>query len=133
MSTNTTATEAEVDLATKAGVAAMARSAALAALDKQGRDAVIVDVGDVLAIVDYFVIVHGMSDRQVHAIVEEVERVLYDTYGVKPRLVEGGDALKWVLLDYGFLGVHVFDEETRRYYELERLWRDMPRLALTAD
>jgi len=48
--------------------------------------------------------------------------------GVKPRRIEGLDALHWVLMDYGSFVVHVFDEETRRYYDLERLWGDMPRL-----
>ena len=90
----------------------------------------VIDVGDVLAITDFFVITAGANDRQVRTIVEDVERVVAEHFGpgVKPRRIEGLDALHWVLMDYGSFVVHVFDEETRRYYDLERLWGDMPRL-----
>ena len=110
--------------------AALAAVAARAADDKLGRDTVVIDVGDVLAITDFFVITAGANDRQVRAIVEDVERVVAEHFGpgVKPRRIEGLDALRWVLMDYGSFVVHVFDEETRRYYDLERLWGDMPRL-----
>ncbi len=106
----------------------LAVTAAKAADDKLGRDTVILAVGDVLAITDYFVVTHGVSDRQVRTIVEDVERAMAETHGVKAVRVEGLDTLKWVLIDYGSFVVHVFDEETRRFYDLERLWRDVPRL-----
>jgi ribosome-associated protein len=104
----------------------LARTAARAADAKLGRDTVIIDVGDVLAITDLFVITSGNNDRQVRAIVEEVERQVGETFGIKPQRIEGVDTLTWVLLDYGSFVVHVFEEETRQFYELERLWRDMP-------
>ena len=110
--------------------AVLAAAAARAADDKLGRETVVLDVGDVLAITDFFVITSGANDRQVRTIVDEVERVVAQEFGpaAKPRRIEGLDALHWVLMDYGSFVVHVFDEETRRYYDLERLWRDMPRL-----
>jgi len=120
-----------VDIATRGpDPATLAARAARAADDKLGRDTVVIDVGDVLAITDYFVITSGANDRQVRAIVEDIERAVADEFGpdVKPRRIEGLDSLRWVLMDYGSFVVHVFDEETRQFYELERLWRDMPRL-----
>ena len=104
----------------------LARTAAQAADAKLGRDTVVIDVGDVLAITDLFVITSGNNDRQVRAIVEDIERQVGEMWGLKPRRIEGLDTLTWVLLDYGSFVVHVFDEETRQFYELERLWRDMP-------
>ena len=106
----------------------LARVAADAADDKLGQDTVVLDVGDVLAITDFFVVTHGSNDRQVKAIADEVERVLRERFGIKPVRTEGLDDLRWVLVDYGPIVVHVFDDETRRFYELERLWRDVPRL-----
>lgn len=108
--------------------AELAVAAARAASDKLATDIVILDVGDVLAITDYFVITAGSNDRQVRAIIEEVERHLGERHGVKPARVEGLDSLRWVLLDYGSFVVHVFDDETRQYYQLERLWKDVGRL-----
>jgi ribosome-associated protein len=107
----------------------LARIAARAADAKLGRDTVVIEVGEVLAITDYFVITSGANDRQVKAIVDEVELQLREQGGVKPSRVEGLDDRTWALLDYGTFVVHVFLEETRQFYELERLWRDVPRLA----
>ena len=106
----------------------LARAAADAADDKLGTDTVVLEVGDVLAITDYFVVTHGANDRQVKAIADEVERVVGERFGRKPVRIEGLDDLRWVLIDYGPIVVHVFEEDTRRFYELERLWRDVPRL-----
>ena len=113
--------------------AQLAQTAARAADAKLGRDTVVIDVGDVLAITDLFVITSGNNDRQVRAIVEDVERQVGETWGVKPRRIEGLDTLTWVLMDYGSFVVHVFDEETRQFYELERLWRDMPQVEWRPD
>lgn len=103
----------------------LAIAAARAAAEKQGRDVLILDVGALISILDCFVLVSGSTDRHVRAIVEAVERALGDL-GVKPLRREGEQALRWVLLDYGDIVVHVFDEEERAYYELERLWKDAP-------
>lgn len=102
--------------------------AARAADAKQGRATLVLDVGDVLAITDQFVITSAGNTRQVAAITEEIEEQITAEGGPKPRSVEGLDDLHWVLLDYGSFVVHVFLEETRSYYELERLWADVPRL-----
>jgi ribosome-associated protein len=107
----------------------LAIAAARAADDKLGRETVILEVGDVLAITDYFVITAGTNDRQVKAIVDEVEAQVGEAFGLKPLRVEGLDNMTWVLMDYGAFVVHVFAEETRAYYELERLWKDVPRVA----
>jgi len=106
-----------------------ARSAARAASVKGGEDTVIVDVGDVLAITDAFVITSGRNGRQVKTIAEEVETRLKADSGISPLRVEGLADSQWVLLDYGDLVVHVFLDETRAFYDLERLWSDAPRVA----
>ncbi len=106
-----------------------ARIAAQAADDKKGEDIVVLDVGDIMGIVDAFVIVHASNPRLVRTIVEEVKKQLLERAGVKPRSVEGIDDMSWVLLDYGDLIVHVFRAETREFYGLERLWADAPRIA----
>jgi ribosome-associated protein len=106
--------------------------AAQAALEKKGTDPVILDVGDVLSITDHFVIVSGANTRQVRTIAEEIEKQITDADGPKPLRTEGLDDLRWVLLDYGAFVVHVFLQEAREYYELERLWSDVPRIDFQA-
>jgi ribosome-associated protein len=103
--------------------------AASAASSKKAIDPVVLEVGDVLAITDYFVITSGSNSRQVRTIAEEVERQISEAGGPKPLRTEGLDDLRWVLLDYGDFVVHVFLDEARHYYELERLWSDVPRVA----
>ena len=102
--------------------------AARAADDKQGSDIVALDVGGVLAIVDWFVITSAGNARQVRTIAEEVEEQVKRQSGDGPLRVEGMDDARWVLLDFGDVVVHVFLEEVRAFYELERLWSDVPRL-----
>ena len=114
-------------------VAQWAVTAARAADDKQGRDTVILEVGQVLSITDYFVITSAGNDRLVKTIAENVEERVGAGGGPKPLRSEGFDDLRWVLLDYGEFVVHVFLDETRDYYELERLWSDVPRLAWQDD
>jgi ribosome-associated protein len=108
----------------------LAAAAARAADEKLGRDTVVIDVGEVLAITDFFVITSAANERQVRAVVDDIERRVAETFGpeAKPKRIEGLDALRWVLMDYGSFVVHVFEEETRQFYDLERLWRDMARL-----
>ena len=105
-----------------------ARTAARAASAKGGEDTVIIEVGLVLAITDAFVITSGRNTRQVRTIAEEVEARLKVDGEIKPLRVEGLSDSHWVLLDYGDLVVHVFLDETRAYYDLERLWSDAPRV-----
>jgi ribosome-associated protein len=106
-----------------------ARTAARAASAKGGDETVIIEVGAVLAITDAFVISSGRNTRQVRTIAEEVEAKLKAEGGISPLRVEGLGDSQWVLLDYGDLVIHVFLDETRAFYDLERLWSDAPRVA----
>lgn len=106
-----------------------ARTAAQAASAKGGEETVIIEVGAVLAITDAFVITSGRNTRQVKTIAEEVEARLKADGGIAPLRVEGLGDSQWVLLDYGDLVIHVFLDETRAFYDLERLWSDAPRVA----
>jgi ribosome-associated protein len=89
---------------------------------------VVVDVGDVMAVTDMFVITSGSSQRQVKAIVDEVEKRIAEAGGPRPLRVEGLQTLEWALLDYGPFVVHVFATEQRSFYQLDRLWGDRPRV-----
>ena len=102
--------------------------AAAAASAKKGEDIVALDVGDILSITDAFVITSASNSRHVRTIVDEIERAMKEHASVPPTSVEGLDDATWVLLDYGDIVVHVFLDETRAYYELERLWADAPRV-----
>lgn len=86
-----------------------------------------------LSITEYFVITSAGNARLVKAIVEEVERVVKERHRLSPLRVEGLSDAQWVLMDYGDFVVHVFLDEVRRYYDLERLWSDVPKIPFTAD
>jgi ribosome-associated protein len=103
----------------------LAVAAARAAAEKQGARIVVLDMRDLIVITDYFVITSASSDRQVRTIVEEIQKAL-KAQGVKAVRREGEVEARWVLLDFVDVVVHVFDEEQREYYDLERLWRDAP-------
>ena len=102
--------------------------AAKAALSKKGEGTVVMEVGEILAITDAFVVTSGDNVRQVRAIAEEVERKVGEAGGPKPLRIEGLADARWVLMDYGDFVVHVFLDEARDFYRLERLWSDAPRL-----
>jgi len=108
--------------------AALAVVAARAADDKLAVNTLIVDVAEVLAITDYFLITAGANPRQVRAIAKNIEEQVMRSGGPKPLRREGDDTFEWVLLDFGPIICHVFDEDHRIYYELERLYRDRPHL-----
>jgi ribosome-associated protein len=101
-----------------------------AAAEKKGVGAVVLDLREVASFTDFFVIVGGTNARQVQAIADGVEDGLRRGHGRKPARVEGYKSAEWVLLDYGDFILHVFDEKARRFYDLERLWRDAARVAL---
>ena len=103
----------------------LALVAANAAADKLATDIVLIDVSERLAITDVFVIATGSNERQVEAIVDEVEEKLR-LAGVKPLRREGRRDGRWVLLDYAEIVVHVQHAEERIFYSLERLWKDCP-------
>ena len=107
------------------------RQAAVAADEKLGKDTVLLDVGALVGITDVFVITSGSNYRQVRAIVEEIQEQMLLLDGPKPQTIEGKEVQEgsiWVLMDYGGFIVHVFDDETRALYDLERLWNDCPRI-----
>jgi ribosome-associated protein len=110
----------------------LAEIAANAAADKLATDIVLIDVSDRLAITDIFVIATGNNERQVEAIVDEVEEKLRHA-GAKPVRREGRRDGRWVLLDYLDVVVHVQHAEERVFYALERLWKDCPFLPFTPD
>ena len=105
-----------------------ARLAAAVADDKRGLDTVILDVGDVLAICELFVVTSAPNTRLVRTIADEIETRIREAGGGSPLRVEGLRDLQWVLVDYGDIVIHVFLEETRRFYDIERLYRDVPRV-----
>jgi len=106
--------------------------AARAASDKQASDLLAFDVSEQLAITDAFLLASATNDRQVKAIVDEVEDKLREV-GAKAIRREGQREGRWVLLDYGEIVIHVQHDEERAFYALERLWRDCPVIPLPAD
>jgi ribosome-associated protein len=106
----------------------LAIAAARAAASKNARDILILDVSELIVITDYFVIASGGSDRQVKTVAEEIERSVA-SLGVKPVRREGEREGHWVLLDFVDFVAHVFRDQEREYYGLERLWRDAPAVA----
>jgi ribosome-associated protein len=113
-----------------AGQAALllAKTAARAADDKKAEHTLVLAVGEVLAITDYFVITSAGNRRQVRSVVDAVEESVRTTLGRSPIRSEGVSEQQWVLLDYGDVVVHVFAEDIRAYYEIERLYRDVARV-----
>jgi ribosome-associated protein len=110
----------------------LVHTAARAASDKLAQHIIAFDVSDQLAITDAFLLASATNDRQVKAIVDEIEDKMRDL-GEKPIRREGERDGRWVLIDYGDVVVHVQHEEERQFYALERLWRDCPLIALPAD
>lgn len=101
------------------------RAAVAAAEDRKALDLKVLHLQQVSDFTDYFLICSGSSERQVQAIADAVQERLREIR-VRPLHVEGYNRAQWVLIDYGDLVVHVFQEEPRRYYALERLWGDAP-------
>ncbi|WP_116996240.1 ribosome silencing factor [Desertimonas flava] len=118
---------------TDAGALEAAIVAARSADEKQGRNIVVLDVGDVLAITEYFVVVDAPNRRLVRTIVDAVEESVRSATGRSPIRVEGLNEQQWVLMDYGDVVVHVFLDEVRRFYEIERLYRDVGKVDWSDD
>jgi len=110
----------------------LARAAAAAALDKKAEQVIAIDVSGQLALTDVFVIASATNERQVGAIVDEIEDRVRAA-GAKPLRREGGREDRWVLIDFGDIVVHVQHQEERAFYQLERLWRDCPAIDLLID
>jgi ribosome-associated protein len=102
------------------------RVAVHAAVDKKAMDLDVLAVAELTSIADYFIVCSATSERQAQAIADHVTEKLRDELHVRPMLIEGTTPGRWILLDFGDFIVHVFTEETRRFYGLERLWGDAP-------
>jgi ribosome-associated protein len=109
------------------------RAAVHAAGEKKALDVVVLDLREVASFTDFFIITSGTNVRQVQAIADAVQEYLRKELRVKPARVEGYNSAEWVLLDYGDFVLHVFEEKARRFYDLERLWRDAARIALSGE
>jgi ribosome-associated protein len=105
----------------------IAQQAAEAADSKKAFDILILDLRDLTSVADYFVLCSGGSTTQVGAITDGIGSALARE-GVHPGHIEGAAASTWVLMDYGDVVIHIFEEQTRAYYCLERLWGDAPRV-----
>ncbi len=103
-------------------------AAARAAFDQGATDVLVLQVGDVLAITDYFVIASASNPRLVRSVVQECEDAVAKAGGPRAIRTEGLNEAEWVLADHGTFVVHVFHQDARQYYELERLWSDVPQI-----
>lgn len=107
---------------------ALAILAARTADDKKGDDIVVLDVGDVLAVAGWFVVASASNARLVESLADDIERAAKADLATSPIRVEGHREKQWILIDYGDVVVHVFHKEMRDFYEIERLYGDVPRL-----
>ncbi|RMF45246.1 MAG: ribosome silencing factor [Planctomycetota bacterium] len=103
---------------------AMAQAAVKAAAENRGQDILLLDITEQTALFDFFVIVTGASRRQLVAISSEIDRVLREEFSERRLSISGVEEARWIVLDYGTVVVHLFDEETRSFYDLESLWAD---------
>lgn len=102
----------------------IAKTAFLALEEKKGFDVKVIAIDKVSTIADYFVIADGNNASQVEAMVDEVQRKIYENYELEPKRIEGARNSGWILMDYGDIVVHVFSSQDRLFYDLERVWRD---------
>lgn len=102
------------------------RLAVNAALEKKAFDLDVLAVADLTSIADFFILTSASNERQAQAIADNILEQLKEKMGVRPLLVEGTTPGRWVLLDFGDFIVHIFTEDCRRFYGLERLWGDAP-------
>jgi ribosome-associated protein len=108
----------------------LALAAARTADENRGQNIVVLDMRSITPVFDYFVIATGNSRRQLHAISEEIDRTLEKDLGDKRMGIEGYSESRWILLDYGSVVIHIFDEETREFYALEEFWGNAERVPL---
>ncbi|PQO35140.1 ribosome silencing factor [Blastopirellula marina] len=119
------------DSQTTASSLELAHAAALVAEENRGKNIVVLDMRKLTAAFDYFVIVTGASRRQLHAISDEIDDKFEKELGDTRLGREGYDDSRWILLDYGDVVIHIFDESTRDYFSLEELWAEAPRVDLS--
>ncbi len=106
-------------------------AAARTAAENGGTDIAVLDMSKHTAIFDYFLIATGTSRRQLHAMSEEIDHKLEDELNDRRMNIDGYDESRWIVLDYGTVVIHLFDEDTRQFYSLEALWGDAPRVDLS--
>jgi len=100
------------------------------ASEKKAFDLVVLDLRNIASFTEFFVIASGNNQRQVQAIADEISEQLKKQMSIKPTRVEGYNAAEWLLLDYGDFVVHIFNGESREFYDLARLWRDAGKVQL---
>jgi ribosome-associated protein len=122
--------EASHGMTTTPSSLTLALTAAKSAAENRGRDIVVLDMRELTAMFDYFVLVTGASRRQLHAISEQISTVLKGEFGERRLSLEGYRDSRWILLDYGSIVVHLFDQPMREFYALEQLWSDARRVEL---
>ena len=118
--------------ATAEGLDERVLTALHAAAEKKALEPVVLDLREIASFTDYFVIVSGTNERQVQAISDEIYENLKKAGHAAAR-VEGYKTAEWILLDYGDFVVHVFEQKARKFYDLERLWRESKRVELPAE
>ena len=106
------------------------KTAGRAAVEKQAENIIAVDVAERIGLTDAFLIASAPSERQVNAVVDEIEDLLREEHDLKPLRREGRAEGRWVLLDFGHFVVHVQHDEERAFYALDRLWKDSPLIDL---
>ncbi len=102
---------------------------AQAAQDKKAEDVMILEIGELTSLADYFILISGESERQVRGLAAIIEKSMSTQYDMHP-VMEGKDAATWILLDYGDIIVHIFRSDIRQYYALEKLWSDAPQIPI---
>lgn len=100
--------------------------------ETRGKDIRVLDLRSVTEVFDYFVIATGSSRRQMHAVSDEVERIVKANWGDEKRGIEGYNESRWIVIDYGDVVVQLFDSDSRDYWDLEHLWGDAKRVELPA-
>lgn len=103
------------------------------ALEKKGLNVRILDVRGLSSLTDFLLLVSGRSDRQVQAVAESVRIGMKKAHALQPLAVEGMNEGRWVLIDYGDVMVHVFQEPVREFYDLDGLWSEAPEVAVPAE
>ncbi len=121
-------TENRIDIE---NVMELAKAAAGFAYEKKARDIIGLNLEGKSPVTDYFVVCSGSNKPQIKAICDNIDEKMAEL-GVKPLRIEGYKEAEWVLMDYGVLIVHIFDDESRDYFNLERLWGDAPAIRFSA-
>ncbi len=102
---------------------------AQSAKDKKAEDVLVLEIGDLTSIADYFIFASGDSERQVRGLAAFIEKEMKLKYHTHP-IIEGKDTANWILMDYGDIIVHIFKTDIRQYYALEKMWADAPQITI---